>query len=95
MTVQSNTEQAVSGLRSTSDRMIYFVQVDFGGEIGLSWVERDPARMDRKSTAADIADRQFGYIEQIIECNPVEHICSDVTSELMREAEALALQAAE
>lgn len=68
-----------------NDRMIYFVQVDFG-KLGPAWVERSPADMDRKTTIADIASGQFSEIVQILECNPAEHICSDVTEELLREA---------
>jgi len=70
----------------TADRMIYFVLCDFGPKLGKAYVERDPADMDRATTIKDIQSGQFAEIVQILECNPVEHICSDVTEDFLREA---------
>lgn len=71
------------------DRMIYFVQVDYGSRLGRAFVERDPGRMDRKSTIEDITRGEWhANIVQVLECNPVEHICSDVTAEIMSEVAA-------
>lgn len=68
------------------DQMIYFVQIDLG-KLGIVWVERSPADMDRKTTIADIARGEWqSDVVKILECNPVEHICSDVTEEILREA---------
>lgn len=75
-----------------SDRTIYFILCDFGRH-GRAYVERDAGDMDRKTTIRDIADRQFSNIVQILECNPAEHICSDVTEEILGAAE-LAMEAA-
>lgn len=77
----------------TSDKMIYFVLCAYGS--GQAWAERDPANMSRRETIIDIRSGELPNVLQVLECNPVEHICSDVTAELLDEANALALQAAE
>lgn len=71
------------------DRIIYFVMADFGREIGRAYVERDPARMDRKSTVEDISNGEWGKgveVVAVLECNPFEKICNDVTEDILREA---------
>lgn len=67
---------------------IYFILCDFGAELGLAWIERDPARMTRANTITDIRDKQIeGSIVQIIE---TEFGCPglssrDVTDEILAE----------
>lgn len=71
------------------DNMIYFVMADFGPQIGRAYVERDPARMDRKSTVEDISNGEWGNgvdVVAVLECNPVEKICNDVTEDILRAA---------
>jgi hypothetical protein len=67
-----------------SDHMIYLVTVAHPG--GAYMPERDVADLDRKTTVQDIATGQFEDVLQVIECNPVEKICHDVTEDIMREA---------
>lgn len=64
------------------DIFTYFVQADFGRG-GLAWVERSVNDADRKTTIADIASGQWGDIRQILEVNPAENVCNDVTDELL------------
>lgn len=81
-----------------SDQMIYFVQVDYGSRLGRAWVERDPGRMDLASTVEDITRGEWGSgveIVKVLECNPVENICNDITDDILAECLGLRLQAAE
>lgn len=56
-------------------KVLFFVLVDHGPELGLAWAERDPARMSRAQTMADHQSGQFdtvidnkGYgIRQVLE----------------------------
>lgn len=71
------------------DQMIYFVLVDFGRPLGTAWVERSIENMDRKTTIADIARGEWGRdveVIKVLECNPVENICNDVTESILAEA---------
>lgn len=72
----------------SNDVMIYMVLADFGRG-GTAWVERSVNDADRKTTIADIASGQWGDVVKILECNPVENICNDVTEELLAAADAL------
>lgn len=75
-----------------NDTMIYFVQINFGKRIGTAFVERDTADMDRKTTIQDIRDGQWrGDVVKVLECNPVENICNDVTDEILAAAFAPSL----
>lgn len=69
------------------DNTIYFVLCRF--KSGLVWAERDPANMSRRDTIADIMTGDLENIVTILECNPVEHVCSDVTEDVLREAGVL------
>lgn len=66
------------------DQMIYFVQVDLGRQ-GLVWLERSDT--SRKDTINDIREGQIVDVTAILECNPVEHICRDVTEEIKHAAQ--------
>jgi hypothetical protein len=66
------------------DLMIYFVLVRY--KSGLSWAERDPANMSRRDTIADIMTGDLANVVTILECNPVEHVCSDVTEDILAAA---------
>ena len=67
------------------DVFTYFVLADFG-KSGIAWVERSINDADRRTTVTDITSGQWGDVMTILECNPVENICNDVTEELLREA---------
>jgi hypothetical protein len=67
-----------------SDLMIYFVQCRYNS--GIAWAERDSANMSRRDTIADIMTGDLSNVIQVLECNPVEHVCSDVTEDILSEA---------
>jgi len=46
--------------------VLYFVLVDLGPR-GLVWAERDPSRMSREQTLADMCAGQFDIVRQVIE----------------------------
>lgn len=69
--------------------VVYFVQVDYGGKIGKSWVERDPASMDLKSTVADIEAGVWGNhaeVVKVMECCEDGPIFFDRTEDILRAA---------
>lgn len=70
-----------------NDRQIFFVLCDFGRH-GLEWVVRDPANMSRRETIIDIQSGELRDVIQVLECNPVEGICHDVTEDVLAEAAA-------
>ncbi len=76
------------------DRMIYFVLCQYNS--GPAWAERDPANMTRHETVIDIRSGELPNVRMVLECNPVERICNDVTDEIMSEASQFrSLEAAE
>src|SRR5436305_459415 len=66
------------------DQMIYFVLCRY--KSGLAWAERDPANMSRRDTIADIMTGELPNVVTVLECNPVEHVCSDVTEDILADA---------
>jgi len=64
---------------STIDRMIYLVISDH--KTGPLIRETSLADTDRKTVERDIADDQYGEIISVLELNPVEGICREVTDE--------------
>ena len=66
------------------DRMLYFVMADFG-HTGHAFVETDIARNSLRQVIVDIATGEIRRPVQIIECNPGERICNDVTRDVARE----------
>jgi hypothetical protein len=76
------------------DLMLYFVLCQYNS--GPAWAERDPANMNRRETVIDIRSGELPNVLMVLECNPVEKICRDVTEDVLAEANELrALQAAE
>ena len=79
------------------DVIRYFVLCEY--KSGLAWAERATHNMSRKETLIDIRSGELPNVQQILECNPFEHICSDVTYDedfiAAREANERTLQAAE
>lgn len=69
---------------SIGDSMIYFVICDHSG--GDFLPEQNVSELDRKTVVSNIASGQFDDVKQVLECNPAEHVCNDVTAEVMREA---------
>jgi len=47
--------------------------------------ERDVADTDRRTTVADIASGEIEDVVQILELNPVEGTCRDVTEDIARD----------
>lgn len=72
-------------MATNTDRMIYFVLCQYGA--GAAWAERDPSNMSRAETIIDIRSGELPDVLQILECNSAEHICSDVTGEMLAEAQ--------
>lgn len=65
------------------DRMIYVV-VSARSD-GAILPERNVCDLDRATTIKDIADGQFGEVDQVLELNPVEGTCRDVTGDILGE----------
>jgi hypothetical protein len=61
------------------DRMFYLVISE--RRDGPIIYEIEPSRMDMSSVAKDIRDKQYGQVMHVIEFNPIEHICKDVTND--------------
>lgn len=77
-----------------ADRMVYFILVAY--KSGPAWTERAIEHTDRLTTIRDMAAGEFrGDVLKVLECNPVENICNDVTEEFELAAEQITLQAAE
>jgi hypothetical protein len=66
-----------------TDQMTYIVIC--ASESGPYVRERDVSDMGRKTTVADIASGQIEDVVQVLECNPVEHLCSDVTKDIAKD----------
>lgn len=69
------------------DNMIYFCLCRY--KSGIRWAERDPGNMDRKNTMEDICSGELPDVMIVLECNPVENICNDVTEDILAEAGVL------
>jgi hypothetical protein len=72
---------------ATSDQTLYFVKADFG-RLGKAFVETDPDANSRLQVVADIFTGEIKNPLQILECNPVEGICRDVTEDIARDVYA-------
>jgi hypothetical protein len=71
-----------------ADRMLYFVLADYGDR-GHAFVETDIALNSLRQVIVDIATGEIAAPPlQILECNPVEHVCNDVTQDIAREVHA-------
>lgn len=66
-----------------TDQMTYIVIA--GGIV----MERRTDELDRKSVLKDIADAQYDDLEQVLEVNPVEGTCRDVTEDICTDAVAI------
>src|SRR6202000_405123 len=81
--------------RTQINQTLYFVECDFG-RIGRSFVEIDRDRNSRKSVIEDIGSGEYRDVLTVLEMNPVEGRCRDVTDEIMGEVSfAVAMRAIE
>lgn len=71
------------------DEMAYIVFCQ-DGRFGQYVRERDKADVTRAETVRDVMTGQFDGQLQILEINPVEGTCRDVTDDILAEADALA-----
>lgn len=62
------------------DRMIYIVIV--GHANGDYFPEQNVSETDRASVVKDIAEGQYGWLQRVLEVNPVEGICRDCTEDV-------------
>lgn len=69
------------------DRTLYFIECAFTS--GNAFVEVERHRMTRQQVVDDILHGQYEDVVTVIECNPVEHICDDITADVMAEVAAL------
>jgi hypothetical protein len=66
-----------------SNRMTYLVTLaHLGGDF---MPERNVSDLDRASTVNDIANGQLEGLVSVLECNPAEGICHDVTEDIAQE----------
>lgn len=70
----------------TTDRTLYLVIV---GHKSGDFIPEQNVSVDRKTVVRDIASGQYEGLVQVLECNPVEHVCDDVTKDLAWEVSAL------
>lgn len=68
---------------AVADHMIYLVFEN--SKTGPVLCEREVSDLDRKTTIEDIASGQFEDFRQVLECNPVEGTCRDVTEDMTAE----------
>ncbi len=79
--------------RTQINQTLYFVECDFG-RIGRSFVEIDRDRNSRQSVIDDIASGEYRDVLTVLEMNPVEGRCRDVTDEIFGEVSfAVAMRA--
>ena len=69
------------------DQMIYLVVA--GHKAGDYLPERNLSDLDRATTVKDITDGQYEDLIQVIELNPVEGICRDVTEDIAWKVSAI------
>lgn len=67
--------------------MAYIVVCESGG--GAYLPERKVSDLDRATVIKDIADGQYEGLTQVLEINPAEGICRDVTEDIAWEVSAL------
>ena len=72
-------------MSSIKDRMVYVVIV--AHESG-DFIPEQPVYVDRKTVVRDIANGQYEELVQVLECNPVEHICNDCSEDIAWEVSA-------
>lgn len=70
--------------RTQINQTLYFVECDFG-RIGRAFVEIDRDRNSRKSVIEDIASGEYRDVVTVLQMNPVEGRCRDVTDEILGE----------
>lgn len=74
--------------RTQIDQTLYFVECDFG-RLGREFVAIDRDRNSRSSIIEDIASGEYRDVMTVLEMNPVEGRCRDVTNEILGEVSFL------
>ena len=69
------------------DRTLYFIECAFRS--GNAFVEIERHRMSRQQIVDDILHGQYTDVVTVLECNPAEHICDDITEDVLAEVAAL------
>jgi hypothetical protein len=72
-------------MRKPIDQVLYFIECDFG-KLGRSFVEIDRDRNSRASVIEDIACGEHRDVVTVLQLNPVEGHCRDITAEILGEA---------
>jgi uncharacterized protein (DUF3084 family) len=67
------------------DRMTYLVRVNYRG--CMAWAEREDSDTDRATTIDHIRSGNLSHVVTVLECNPVEGTCRDVTEDILAAAE--------
>lgn len=70
-----------------ADHMAYIVVRDHPG--GAFIPEQNVGELDRKAVAKDIADGQHDDLIQVLEINPVEGTCRDVTADIAMDVSSI------
>lgn len=69
------------------DKTFYFIECAFRS--GNAFVEIERHRMSRQQIVDDILHGQYTDVVTVLECNPAEHICDDITEDVLAEVAAL------
>jgi len=70
------------------DQPLYFVECDFG-KLGKAFLELDRDKNSRAAVISAIASGEYRDVITVLECNPVEGTCRNVTEDINDEAEHL------
>lgn len=70
--------------RQPINQTLYFVEVDLG-RLGLTFREIDRDRNSRACVIEDIASGEYRDVVTVLEANPVDGGCRDVTDEIFGE----------
>lgn len=66
------------------NQSLYFVECDFG-KLGKAFLETDRDRNSRQDVIDNILSGEYRDVVTILECNPVERTCRDVTEDILTE----------
>lgn len=85
----SDMSEAMDDLRTSIARRraqsaLYFVKCDFGPRIGHSWIERHVNETGRSTLINDLIGGQIENPLQILEADPTEGTCRDVTEDVAK-----------
>ena len=69
------------------DQPLYFVECDFG-KLGKTFIETNRDRNSRQDVIDNILSGEYRDVITVLECNPVERTCRDVTEDILTEVAA-------